>query len=231
MLFYYIRHGNPIYEPDGLTELGHKQAEALALKFKNIEFSKIYSSTSNRAILTAKPTADVLNKQIIEVDFAHEKHPWNNLTINTDNGSKCWLYQTPSIIELFNTEEITKLGFKWYEHKAFENYNFKNEMDRIKKEKDEFFLSLGYRHIGDGKYKVERSNGDNIAMFAHQGFGLAFIATILDIPYPKFSTHFDMGHSSVTVIEFKEIGGYAYPRIVTFSDESHLYKEGVRITY
>ena len=64
MLFYYIRHGEPIYEPDGLTELGFKQAEALALKFKHIDFSKIYSSTSNRAILTAKPTANALNKDI-----------------------------------------------------------------------------------------------------------------------------------------------------------------------
>ena len=34
MLFYYIRHGNPIYEPDGLTELGYKQSLALVEKFK-----------------------------------------------------------------------------------------------------------------------------------------------------------------------------------------------------
>ena len=30
MLFYYVRHGDPIYTPDSLTELGHRQAEAVA---------------------------------------------------------------------------------------------------------------------------------------------------------------------------------------------------------
>ena len=33
MIFYYVRHGAPIYEPDSLTELGHKQAAALAKRF------------------------------------------------------------------------------------------------------------------------------------------------------------------------------------------------------
>ena len=36
MVFYYIRHGDPIYDPDSLTEHGHKQAEALA-KITNID--------------------------------------------------------------------------------------------------------------------------------------------------------------------------------------------------
>ena len=29
MLFFYIRHGEPIYDPDSLTTLGHAQANAL----------------------------------------------------------------------------------------------------------------------------------------------------------------------------------------------------------
>ena len=231
MLFYYIRHGNPIYEPDGLTELGYKQALALVEKFKVIGLDKIYASTSNRAMLTAMPTAKALNKEIIELDFVHEKHPWKNLTVSNGNGGVCWLYQFPYTIELFNSEEIEKLGFRWYEHPYFKEYKYQEEMDRIRKETDKFFLTLGYRHIGNGKYKVEKSNEERVAMFAHQGFGLAFLSTILDIPYPKFSTHFDMGHSSVTVIEFKELNGYAYPRIVTFSNDSHLYKENVESTY
>ena len=30
MLLYYIRHADPIYEPDSLTPLGERQAEALS---------------------------------------------------------------------------------------------------------------------------------------------------------------------------------------------------------
>ena len=33
MTFYYIRHGEPIYNPDSLTELGHRQADALSKYF------------------------------------------------------------------------------------------------------------------------------------------------------------------------------------------------------
>ena len=29
MLFFYVRHGDPIYNPDSLTPLGHEQARAL----------------------------------------------------------------------------------------------------------------------------------------------------------------------------------------------------------
>ena len=34
MLLFYVRHGDPIYKPDSLTELGHRQAEALVARMK-----------------------------------------------------------------------------------------------------------------------------------------------------------------------------------------------------
>ena len=56
MLFYYVRHGDPIYNPDSLTEFGHAQAEALAKRLSILGFDKIYASSSNRARQTAEPT-------------------------------------------------------------------------------------------------------------------------------------------------------------------------------
>lgn len=53
MFLYYIRHGDPIYAPDGLTELGHKQAKALAKKLALYGLEEIYSSTPIRARQTA----------------------------------------------------------------------------------------------------------------------------------------------------------------------------------
>ena len=47
MIFYYIRHGDPIYDPDSLTPLGEKQAEALAKRLALYGIDKIYSSPSN----------------------------------------------------------------------------------------------------------------------------------------------------------------------------------------
>lgn len=56
MILYYVRHGQPIYDPDSLTELGHRQAKALSKRMAALGVDKVYCSTSNRAVLTAKPT-------------------------------------------------------------------------------------------------------------------------------------------------------------------------------
>ena len=76
-----------------------------------------------------------------------------------------------------------------------------------------------------------KSNDERIALFAHQGFGLAFLSVILDIPYPMFVNHFDMCHTGMTVIEFKEENGYAIPKVLTLSSDSHLYREGIPTKY
>lgn len=221
MLFIYIRHGEPIYDPDSLTELGKKQAEHVAkyLSIKGIDH--IYSSTSNRAIQTALPTTKLLNKDIIYLDFANEKHVWNHLTIPTPTG-RDWLFHSKEITDFFKNQEIIDLGMKWYEHPKFINLPFKEEMNRILNESDRFFETLGYKHLGNGKYKVIKENNDRVAMFAHQGFGLAFLSLLLNIPYPSFCTHFRLGHAEITFIEFKNEEGYAYPRVISLSNDSHL---------
>ena len=122
------------------------------------------------------------------------------------------------------------LGHKWYEHKDFTEY--KKGVERISDETYNFFKSLGYEHIKNtGKYKVLKPNDERVAFFAHQGFGLAFLSEILDIPYPMFVNHFDLCHSSMTVIEFKENDGYAIPKVLTLSSDSHIYREGLPTKY
>ncbi len=76
MLFFYIRHGDPIYSPDSLTPLGERQAEAIAKRLVLFGIDKIYASTSDRAKLTAKPTCEILKKEPELLDFANEGHAW-----------------------------------------------------------------------------------------------------------------------------------------------------------
>lgn len=231
MLFFYIRHGDPIYSPDSLTPLGERQAEALAKRLSLYGLDRIYASTSNRAIQTAKPTCDILKKEMTLVDFANEHHAWEELAVDAGDG-KHWMFQQDAICRLFTQESIRKLDSKWYEHPALKAYNLQKGMDRIADEADKFFLALGYEHIRDtGSYKVVNSNDERVALFAHQGFGMAFLSCLLDIPYPQFSIHFDTCHSGMTVIEFREKDGYAIPKILTLSSDSHLYREGLPTNY
>ena len=46
MLFFYIRHGDPVYEPNKLTPLGQRQAEAVAKRLSLYGLDRIFSSPS-----------------------------------------------------------------------------------------------------------------------------------------------------------------------------------------
>ena len=231
MIFYYVRHGDPTYDPDSLTPLGHRQAEAVAKRFAVYGLDKIYASTSNRAILTARPTCEVLKLEAELLDFANENHAWRELTLERD-GRKTWLFQDPRSLEVFSSREIRELGDKWYTHPEFKAGNYGRGIERIYNGTDELLLSLGYEHERyTGKYKVVAPNDKRVALFAHQGFGLAFLSALLDIPYPMISTHFDMCHTGITAIEFRNGVQYSIPRVLTLSSEAHIFKEGLPLKY
>lgn len=233
MLLFYIRHGDPIYNPDSLTPLGHRQAEAVAKRLALYGIDEIYASSSNRAMLTAQPTCELLKKEKTILDWCHENHVWQELTFPIDeDGRKTWGFQHPRIRKIFVSPEMAKLGEKWYEHPVFEGTKFAAGNARIKEETYRFLEQLGFAYDEEkGMYKVLRKNEDRVALFAHQGFGLAFLSRVLGIPYPMFSTHFDMGHSGMTVIEFKTDGEYCIPCTLTLADDSHIYREGLPTNY
>ena len=232
MLLFYVRHGDPIYIPDSLTPLGQRQAEAVGKRLALYGIDEIYASTSQRAISTAEPCAQIMKKEITTLDFANENHAWRELTVIGDNGERTWLFSDKKINALFNTEQMQALRFKWYEHPEIKSGNYKLGIERIKREGDAFLRTLGYEHEGtSGRYKILKSSEKRVALFAHAGFGLAFLSTLLDIPYPMFSTHFDVCHTGLTVIKFEERDGYAYPKVLTLSSDSHLYREGLPTRY
>lgn len=232
MLLFFVRHGDPTYAPDALTPLGRRQAEAVARRIALYGVDKIYSSTSTRAYQTAKPTAEILRKPIERMEFCHENLAWKDLSMVMDNGIRTWAFMVPEVARLFNSEEIRALGDKWYTHPAFDGHNYGDGIERIRRDTHAFLEQLGYEFDPEKHcYRVTRANNDRIALFAHQGFGLAFLSCLLDIPYPMFSTHFDMGHTGMTVIEFREVDGYAIPRTLTLANDSHIYRDGLPTFY
>lgn len=229
MLFFYIRHGDPIYNPDSLTPLGERQAEAIAKRLALYGIDEVYASTSNRAILTAKPTCELMKKEPVLLDFCNESHAWAELTVKREDKA-CWLFHDKELAPVLADAEVTSMGHDWCNHPMFTQY--KKGMDRIYNETYSFFKSLGYAQIGKtGKYEVINGNDKRVALFAHQGFGIAFLSTVLGVPYPIFSSHFDLCHTGMTVIEFKEQDGIAIPKVLTLSSDSHLYREGLPTKY
>lgn len=232
MLFFYIRHGDPIYNPDSLTTLGEYQAEAVKSRLGQFGLDKIYSSSSNRAILTATPTAKLLKKEIEILDWCNESHAWGELTAKTDDGNLTWLFSHSKARYEFVSEEMRSYGKKWYEHPNYSDEKYKSGTLRIKEETEKLMLSLGYRHDDRRNlYVGEEPNDKRIALFAHEGFGLMFLSCLLDIPYPEFSTHFTMQHTGMTVIEFANRKGDIVPTMLQLSNDSHLFAERLPLKY
>ena len=227
MLLFYIRHGEPIYDPDSLTPLGEEQAVALSKRLVLWGIDRIFASTSNRAIQTAKPLSEMLGKEITLLEFCHEAHAWNDFTVKTEENARTWANYHQKTKELFVDKTIA-LNDKWYEDKRFPENNFKAGIARVNASVDEWLLGLGYQHDREkGIYNLVKTAPERIALFAHEGFGKAFLSSVLDIPYPLVCAHFEMGHSAMTVIEFKANNGVVIPRVLTYANDGHLYREGL----
>ncbi len=224
MKLFYIRHGDPCYSPDSLTSLGKQQAELLAKRLTCEKIDRIYSSTSQRAIETAQPLANLLGKEVEKLDWCSEYYVWDEFTVPFDSGKKEWCFFHKEYRKIFNEQKIKMLGNNWHYSDEFKATSFQKGMERINLETDNFLRNLGYIHDREkALYYIETKNELNIALFAHQGFGLAFLSSLFDIPYPFFSTHFDIMHTGITVVEFNDEGGYCFPKIIKFSDTGHLY--------
>ena len=79
MKLYIVRHGDPDYVTDSLTELGKQQADAVVKPMAEAGISRIFSSPLGRARQTAQPSADHLG---LPVKIEHwTREIWPELTL------------------------------------------------------------------------------------------------------------------------------------------------------
>ena len=72
MRFIFVRHGEPNYADDCLTENGIMQAKATAVRLKEEPIKEIYSSPMGRARQTASFTAMDHSLEVRVLDYMHE---------------------------------------------------------------------------------------------------------------------------------------------------------------
>lgn len=222
MKLIYVRHAEPTYNPDALTELGKKQASLLAKRLEDVHIDKIYCSSHNRALETASTVATNHNLEIIKLDWAREDKTMDDFGLSID-GHWSWCFYFKEIMDMFNRSDVIALGSKWYNHELFKDYNFKRGVLRINKETDNFFKDLGFIHDRANKcFYKEKENDDIILFVAHGGFGMAFLSSILDIPYNIFAKRGQVDLCSITEIDFSGDENIVKPIIVNYSDTTHL---------
>ena len=237
MTLFYVRHGDPTYTPDALTPLGRRQAESVAKRLTLFGLDKIYASTSTRAMETALPTCELLKMRPQVVQNFHESWMYNDdASLSEKDGNIHWSFTHPEIKQLLLSKEVRDLGDKWYTHPEIAKFkDFKPVLDRVATAVDGFLANLGYHYDSEkGMYRVTAENTEQrVALFAHEGFGKYFLSRVLDIPYPQIARKTDMTHTGVTVIRFSapDEDGYCHARLMTLSNDSHLYRDGLPLRY
>ena len=97
MILYYIRHGDPIYNPNQLTPLGERQAEAVAKRLSVHGVDKIFTSPSNRARQTAQPLCEITKQEPTILDWTDEDLLYD----------ECLLFEIPELNKKFFREGPT----------------------------------------------------------------------------------------------------------------------------
>lgn len=231
MLLYIIRHGDPIYDPDSLTEKGHAQARALADRLCVHGLDKIFCSPMIRAQQTAAPTAERLGITPVIEPWTGEDLAWRDFAGRREDGSYGWAFHVDRAS--YKTEAVFSLGDKWYEAPEFSYVNAKAGYERIQKASDEFTSRLGY--VREGMlYRAVNPTSDRVAVFCHQGFGTTWLSHLLAVPAPLFWSSFDITHSSITIIDFGDENKkdrLVAPVCIALSDTSHIYQSGLPLQF
>lgn len=224
MRIYIIRHADPDYANDTITPQGRLEAEALAERMKKEGIHRIYSSPMGRSIETMKYTARALNMEA-------RIEPWTqehlNLSVELENQRKVFA------IDLHGEcirEDLSILDHKnWSKLPHFSHLNLREVYQNVVQESDKFIKRHGYERI-DGRYRCIAPNEEKIAVFCHGGFGLTWIAHLLEIPLPLVWSGFWLPTTSVTTILFdKRTPNWAVPRCIGLGDISHLYAAGLEV--
>lgn len=217
-----IRHADPDYPNDTITEAGHLEAQALAQRLKKEGIDRIYSSPVNRAVHTMQYTAELLGiEPIIE--------PWTReLSLNPVNvsGSNVAAWNIPG--ETVRATQPYPGHEIWPELAPYRDYA--QDFEMLKADSDEFLGRHGYARE-EGRYHILSPNRETIAVFCHHGFGITWLAHLLEIPFPLVWSGFWLPPSSVTTILFEERSQeWAVPRCTGLGSIAHLHEAGLKLS-
>ena len=220
-----VRHGDPNYEKDCLTELGHKQAAVAAQRLLKEGIDEVYSSPLGRARQTASYFSDLTGLPVQILDFMQE------IRFGTEE-------------DLYNNKWNPWLGVQalvrdgkdlqtadWREYPVFKDNLATVDVDKIGQEADKWLAGLGY--VREGQYyrctKASSSAGSDakektVAIFCHGGASAAFLARVLNQQFPYMcGVLLYYPHTTITVLKFDDTQDVlALPIIELMNDARHL---------
>ncbi len=204
-----IRHGDPDYENDALTELGKKEAGQLADALETVEIDDIYVSPLGRAQETCSYTSDRKGQSATTLDWLRER---------AIKRGDVYLWEATGKLLLPDGKAIqTDAGFDLTEcmPEGVEQYA------RVSDGFDTLLATYGYRRDGE-LYRVESGSDKRIALFCHKGVILTLLAKLLHWPLPMIFASLHIDPTGVTRLIMVDDDGVANFKTDTINDLSHL---------
>jgi broad specificity phosphatase PhoE len=224
MRLYIIRHADPDYPNNTITAAGHLEAKALSKRLATYNLDRIYTSPLQRAIDTMRYTTELTGKPYEVEEWTAELH---HLKLEGEPYGRLAHWDLPG--EVIRSQEPLPTHETWKDLPYYAGTQSPETFEFIKSHSDEFLKRQGYERVG-GKYRILKGNQDKVAIFCHGGFGLTWLAHLLELPLSLVWSGFWLPPSSVTTILFDQRSEeWAVPRCIGCADVSHLYAEGLPV--
>ncbi len=225
-----IRHGDPDYPNNTLTETGFKEADALGEYYKDYNFKKIYCSYLNRA----KYTCDGLlkynnsfNKNDVHVEewLQEFNYPIEEPVLHIKKNS--WDFYPNYFTNnknLYNNET-------YLDDSIFNNSIIKDKYKMVIEKLDKILKEEGYDREFD-YYRVNKVNKDTICFVCHLGMMNVLLSHLLNIPYVVLCQTFFCAPTGVTTLISEErLKGIAQFRVQEYGDVTHLKIKGMNPSF
>lgn len=216
-----VRHADPDYSIDSLTETGWVEAELLSRRISKLDVKAFYVSPLGRARDTASLTLQKMGREATVCHWLREflgrvEKPFpEGKDIAWDWLPQDWT-EEPGYYDKDN----------WLHTGPFRGSNVAEEVEKIYKGLDELLANHGYVRQGN-HYWAQRPNEDTVVLFCHFALECVLLSRLLNIsPMPLWHGTC-AAPSSVTWLTTEERReGIAVFRMNAFGDISHLYAEG-----
>jgi len=217
-----IRHGDPDYEKDSLTEKGWKEAALLSERILKLDVTDFYVSPLGRAKDTASLTLKKMNRTATECQWLREFSPRIHRPDVQDRKMIAWDW----LPEDWTKEEVFFRRESWASQKAMQEGSVGQEYQWVTESFDQILAEHGYVREGD-IYRVEKPNRDILVFFCHFGVECVLLSHLINVSPMVLWHHTCAAPSSVTTAYSEERRkGRAAFRIASFGDISHLYAGG-----
>ena len=111
-----IRHGDPDYTVDGLTETGRREAALLAERIAPMDVTEYFVSTMGRAMDTARPTLEKAGREALACDWLRE---FGIPVHRPDKGGELSAVPWDWLPQDWSADPILLDRERWHEHPVF----------------------------------------------------------------------------------------------------------------